>query len=302
MVRRLLLLTTFGLAACSPGNTATLTLKGEFGGKPIDLGFSLTSGGGAVSDGTNVADNRNTANQLAIIGGLKEYASVRGSTCPTDPCPDGAELVLWTPPAIIHAGPWTLPASSELNLTRDTDILARGEIGGAWALDFGEPQFSPSGRVTMTNKATFVRGPTQTPSTLALDLQGSVSLEYQCHLQSKYFRHCGESIGGDGQQNPLNLPYAENTCPAELRTPYEASPRWSGNTLALGDLTVDCRETEGSLNGGKPPVLCYSKRVGVKAGGCTWTVHFLTDGRLYQFALAGFADAACPTPTCNTYR
>lgn len=290
------------LVACSPGNSANFTLKGQLGGKPVDLGFALTSGGGAVSDGTNYGDNRNTADQLAIIGGLRDYSVARGSVCPTEPCPDTAELILWTPPVIIHAGPWTLPFGSELNLGQDTTQLAKGELASTWALEFGEPEWSPGGRVTMRNHAKFIRGPVETPASKALELEGTVDLEYQCHLQSKYFRHCGESIRGDGQKNPLNLPYARATCPAELVAPYEASPTWSGNTLKLGELSVECRETEGSLNGGKKPVLCYSKRTGVQADGCTWTLHFLTDGALYQFAVAGFADASCPTRWCNTYR
>lgn len=290
------------VAGCSPGSTANFTLKGQFGGKPVDMGFSLTSGGGAVSDGTNVGDNRNTADQLAIIGGLSDYTVARGSVCPTEPCPTSAELILWTPPVIIYAGPWTLPFGSELNLGQDTTTLAKGELASTWALEFDEPVFSSAGRVTMRNPAKFIPGPVATPDSRALELEGKVELEYQCHLQSKYFRHCGEAIRGDGQANPLNLPYARATCPAELVAPYEASPTWSGNTLKLGELSVDCRETEGSLNGGKKPVLCYSKRTGVQAGGCTWTVHFLTDGALYQFAIAGFADANCATKWCNTYR
>lgn len=290
------------LVGCSPGNRANFTLKGQLAGKPIDMGFALTSGGGAVNDGTNFGGTRNTADQLAVIGGLNDYSVARGSVCPTDPCPTAAELILWTPPAIIHAGPWTLPFGSELNLSQDTTPLAKGELASTWALEFDEPEFSPAGRLTMRNTAKFIRGPVETPESRALELEGSVGLEYQCHLQSKYFRHCGQAIAGDGQQNPLNLPYARASCPAELVAPYEASPTWRGNTLQLGELSIDCRETEGSLHDGKKPVLCYSKRTGVVANGCTWTLHFLTDGALYQFALAGFADASCPTRWCNTYR
>lgn len=302
MGRAELLLLVLSVVGCSAGNTADFTLKGELGGKPIDLGFSLTSGGGAVDDGTNVADNRNTADQLAIIGGFKERSVVRGTVCPTEPCPDAAELILWTPPVIIYAGPWTLPEGSQLTLNDDTTALARGDLALTWSLEFGEPTFVGGGRVTMQNQAKFVRGPVESPASKALALEGTVGLEYQCHLQSKYFRHCGEAIRGDGQQNPLNLPYARSQCPAELVAPYEASPTWSGTTLKLGELSVNCVETQGSENGGKKPVLCYSKRTGVKAGGCTWTVHFLTDGALYQFAIAGFADASCATRYCNTYR
>ncbi len=286
------------LSSCEQGMTADVKLKGELAGRPTDLSFTINSGGGGMSDGTNYGDDRNIANQLAIIGGIPAYTAMRTTTCPTEPCPDTAELLLWTPPPIIYAGLWPLPERSHLALQKDLDPLLTTDISGQVALDFGEPQFVSGGRVTMRQPGTFAPGAVRSSFTL----EGSFSLEYQCHKQSKYFRHCGEAIAGDGQTNPLKLPYARDTCPRELVAPYEASPKWSGNTVTLGDLKVDCRETEGSLNGGKPPVLCYSKRTGVSAGGCTWTVHFLTDGAIYQFAIAAFADAACPVKTCNTWR
>ncbi|MFZ5443367.1 MAG: hypothetical protein ACOZQL_25390 [Myxococcota bacterium] len=294
---RFFLVFSLPLFACSPGMTADFTLKGTFASRPVDLSASLTSGGAGLSDGTNKGDNRNTANQLAMIGGQTAWTSVRTTTCPTEPCPDNVELVLWTPPAIIHAGPWVLPEGSEVSLYKDLDLLATEPIAGLAQLDFEPPEFSAAGRVTLRQRAKLGAGPRMA----GLTVEGSVGLEYQCFLQNTYFRHCGEAIRGDGQTNPLKLPYAENTCPRELVAPYEASPTWNGLQLSLGDLKVDCRETEGTLNGGKKPVLCHSKRT-VEAGGCTWTVHFLTDGALYQFAIAGWADAGCAQKTCNTYR
>ncbi len=288
------------LGCGGPGSTANFTAKGRLGGQSIDLRVGLTSGGGGMTDGTNFGDNRHVANQLAVIGGLPEYSSVQGTVCPVTPCPDAVELLLWTPTPIIHAGPWPLPSGSFLNLQHDLTKVMSADLGTSpqpYQLDFGEPQFSPSGRVVMHQPGTFV-----SPSGADLQLEGTFNLEYQCHTQNTYFRHCGQAKGADGTKNPLNLPYVEDTCPRELVAPYEAAPRWVGNTLHLGELSVDCRETEGSLNGGQRPVLCYSKRTNVVAGGCTWAVHFVTDGLVYQFAVAGFADAACPVKTCNTSR
>lgn len=284
------------VAGCSAGNTADFTLKGPFATKDVDVKVSLTSGGGAVTDGTNYGDNRNTADQLAIIGGQVAWTSLSGP-CPAEPCPDNVELVLWTPSASIHAGPWVLPSYSTVKLDKDFDTVLGEDVGGALALDFQEPEFSWSGSVVLRQKAKFAPG----PSPRGWSLEGEVSLEYQCHEQSKYFRHCGESIAGDGMSNPLHLPYVESSCPPELVAPYEASPKWDGNTLQLGELRVPCRETAGGRDGEKAAVLCYSKRT-VEAAGCTWTVHFLTDGKVYQFAIAGFADASCAVKTCNTYR
>lgn len=284
------------LSACDPGMTADFTLKGLFAGKDVDYRVALTSGGGAVADGTNVGDNRHTADQLAMIGGQVAWTTLSGP-CAAEPCPDNVELSLYVPPVILHADPWVFPSFSHLSLEKEFDPVLVEDLGGKVALEFEEPEFFTSGRVVLRQRAKFAPGPTS--ATYALE--GTVGLEYQCHIQSQYFRHCGQSIGGDGQSNPLKLPYARNTCPATLVAPYEASPTWSGNTLQLGDLAIPCRETEGGKNGTGAAVLCYSKRT-VEADGCTWRVHFLTDGLLYQFAVLGFADAACPKKTCNTYR
>jgi hypothetical protein len=64
-----------------------------------------------------------------------------------------------------------------------------------------------------------------------------------------------------------------------------------------------CRETEGTQDDdGKRTLLCHQRREGVTAGGCTWRTHVLTDGTLQRFAIAGWADAACPLETCTTHR
>lgn len=81
------------------------------------------------------------------------------------------------------------------------------------------------------------------------------------------------------------------------------APSWSGNTLELGDFSISCLEGNSTKSGdGQWPLLCYQRRTKVSAGGCKWTVHFLTDGALQQFAIAGFAEGDCSQKTCNTYR
>lgn len=285
-----------GALGCSPGMTADFSVKGVFAGKDVDYTVGLTSGGGWVADGTNVGDNRNTADQLAMIGGQVAWTTLRGP-CAAEPCPDNVELNLWVPPVLMHADPWVLPAYSDLKFDKEFDPVLAEDLGEKFALEFEEPEFFSAGKVVLRQRAKFAAGPRAAPFTL----EGTVGLEYQCHLQSKYFRHCGEAIDGDGQRNPLKLPWARNTCPAELVAPWDVSPTWSGTTLQLGDLSIPCRETEGGKEGGRAPVLCYAKRT-MQADGCTWSVHFLTDGALYQFAVLGFADAACPKKTCNTYR
>lgn len=296
-MRSLLLASLVVLVACRGGMTADLTVKGEIDQKPVDMKIQLTSGGGAVENAT-LEDS--AAIQLALIGGQQAYSSISAKTCPTDPCPDVAELILRTPPPIIFAGRWRLPEGSMLKLNRDLTPLTGVNLGDdrePYELDFKEPEFSGSGKVTMIQTAAVI-----SPEGAKAQVTGSVELEYQCHIQSSYFRHCGEAKKGDGQSNPLGRAYLEDTCPRSLVEPYEASPKWDDDTLQLGELEVDCRETEGQLDGGKTPLLCYSRRTGVEADGCKWTVHFVTDGWLHQFAVAGFAEGDCAKKTCNTYR
>lgn len=296
-MRSLLLASLMALVACRGGSTAELSVKGEIDQKPVDMKIQLTSGGGAVE---NATANDSAAIQIAIIGGQQAYSSISAKKCPTDPCPDVAELILWTPTPIIYAGRWKLPEGSVLKLNDDLTPLTGvdlGDLRAPYELDFGEPEFSGSGQVTMIQPATV-----HSPEGAKAQVTGSVELEYQCHHQSRYFRHCGEAKKGDGQANPLGRAYLEDTCPRSLVEPYEASPKWDDDTLQLGELEVDCRETEGMMDGGLKPLLCYSRRAGVEADGCKWTVHFLTDGWLHQFAIAGFAEGDCAKKTCNTYR
>jgi hypothetical protein len=262
------------LSACTPGNLANFTAKGEFGGKPIDMGFTLSSGGSAVED------------RRARIGGTRQLVVIRADTCPTEPCPDVATLVVGAPPSPLYAGRWTI-SEGELQLQRGGDVLARGELGGAWALDFMEPVYSSGGPLVLHKEANFTRSPTPDPK---LELQGTVDLEYQCRGAEGL---CGAPISGS--TNPRGVAYAEDTCPRALVEPFEAAPTWKGTTLLLGDREIDCRETGAG-------VLCHQRRAAVELDGCRWNVHFFADGALDVFAVSAWAERGCPVRSCNTYR
>ena len=292
------------LTGCSSGSNVDGDLKGRIGGRDVDLHLRLDSDGSGVDDGTLGDDepNRDIAPGFVILGGVPAATSVSGSKCVVDPCPPLAEIDFYSPPPLVYAGTWKA-TEAELKFT-DEDFYGKADISfhgrdDHFELTFKEPDFSSSGNVTMVNTGTVDAAHVVNGETLAF--KGNFRLEYQCHKQSRYYRHCGNTKGGG--PNPIKRPYTENTCPAELVTPYEGAPSWSGNTLTLGGFKIDCREggvTDSST--GSLPLLCYQRRTKVSAGGCTWTVHFLTDGSIQQFAIAGFADGACAQKTCNTYR
>ena len=294
------------LAACSSGSSVDGELTGSLAGRDVQLHVKLDSDGSGVSNGTLPDEpNRDIAPGLVILGGVPNASSLSGSKCVIDPCPPLAELTYSSPPPIIYAGTWKAP-DARLVFTDENFFPQAGVsffetgkhfTGSHFELTFKEPDFSSSGDVTMVNTGTVDAAYVVDGETLAF--KGDFRLEYQCHRQSVYYRHCGNTKGGE--PNPIHRPYTENTCPAELVTPYEGAPSWSGNTLTLGGFKMDCREGDSS-SGDNKPLLCYQRRTKVSAGGCTWTVHFLTDGGIQQFAIAGFADGACAQKTCNTYR
>lgn len=290
----------FLLTACSSGTFVDGTATGA---ASFDFRAStLEPASGSLP--ANAA--RDITPLLLMLGGLDQESSLSCKTCP-QPKPTLVELVLDAPPPLVYAGPWKAPqatlslqAPGEFGEAQDVRAWDFARSQASFTLTFDEPSFSGSGKTVMTARGT-VSAESAPPEPLRLS--GKFGLEYRCHLQEKYFRFCGNTRGADGASNPVHRPYTENTCPAELVQPYEASPVWKGNTLTLGELKVDCRETEGTPSSdGARPLLCYQKRDAVKANGCTWRVHFLTDGTLQQFAVAAWADEQCPRKTCNTYR
>lgn len=249
--------------------------------------------------------NRDIAPLLLLMGGIENTSSVTCRTCPT-PTPQFAELSIDLPPALVYAGEWRPPSVGLALQVGDRGVGDRNVIlwdfarqGGRLTVTFDEPTFSGLGRTVLTARGA-ISGEATVPEPLTLT--GRLSVEFRCHVQEQYFRFCGNTMR-EGVSNPVMRGWTENSCPAELVTPYEATPSWSGNTVTLGDQRIDCRETEGTADSdGKRTLLCHQRREGVKAGGCTWRTHVLTDGTLQQFAIAGWADAACPIKACNTYR
>ena len=293
-----LLMGLLAVSGCSRGTNFDLALKGTLRGQPADIRVRVetefpTSGTLGNNDGL-----RDVAPLLVLAGGTDTRSTVSG-TCSPAPCQPVAELYLLSPPPLVYAGDWK---AQDARLTfKDLDFESKQTLaftGSAshFTMTFDPPVFSSGGRVVATNSGTvdgaFISGADD------LRLSGRFNLAYECHEQENYYRFCGNGRGADGESNPLERPYTENTCPAELVAPYEASPTWTGDTLKLGDVTVNCRHTES----GPVPILCYLRRT-VTAAGCTWDVHFLTDGSVQQFAVAAFAKGDCAVAkTCNTYR
>lgn len=282
------------LAACSSGTSIDATVRGTWSNVPLDVSFESDSGGfGGVTDGTlgNSDAVRDIAPGLAMLGSIPAYSSASGSVGPAEPAQ--VEVVFDTPPPLVYAGPWTVPNATFTFQDANEERLLTIGVQNALVLDFDEPDFSSFGEVTMVQTGR-VSGTATKAGDVTFD--GSFQLQYECHEQSTYYRHCGNGRAEDGKANPVNRPYTEDTCPRELVAPYEASPKWDGDTLHLGDLEVDCRKTRAAN------LLCYDRRTGVEADGCEWTVHFLTDGAVQQFAVAAFAGGSCAKKFCNTYR
>lgn len=267
-MRSLLLASLVVLVACRGGMTADLTVKGEIDQKPVDMKIQLTSGGGAVENAT-LEDS--AAIQLALIGGQQAYSSISVKTCPTDPCPDVAELILRTPPPVIYAGRWRLPEGSMLKLNRDLTPLTGVNLGDdrePYELDFDEPEFSGSGKVTMIQTAAVI-----SPEGAKAQVTGSVELEYQCHIQSSYFRHCGEAKKDDGSRTRSAAPTWRT--PARGRWWSPTKRRRSGTTARCSSessrSTVARRKassTEGRRRCFATPDARVSRRTGA-SGRCT---------------------------------
>lgn len=286
------------VSACSRGTNFDLAVKGTLRGQPADIQVHVETE--FATSGTLGNDDRlrDVAPLLVLAGGTDTRSTVSG-TCSPAPCEPVAEVYLLSPPPLVYAGAWKAKEArltfKDLNFESKQTFALSGSTSH-FTLTFDPPVFSSGGRGVASNSGTlegaFVSGSDD------VRLTGRFNLAYECHQQEKYFRFCGNTRTADGQSNPLNRPYTENTCPAELVAPYEVAPTWTGDTLHLGELTVSCRHTEG----GPEPILCYQRRA-VIAAGCNWDVHFLTDGSLQQFAVAAFAQGECAVAkTCNTYR
>jgi len=286
------------LCGCSRGTNFDLALKGTFQSQPVDVNVHVETE--FPTDGTLGTDDptRDIAPLFAVVGGTDTRSTVSG-TCSPAPCQPVAQLALRTPPPMVYAGPWTTTEANlsfrDLNFEPKQGFLFSGNTSHL-TMNFEPPTFTGGGTVVMTNTGS-VEGVLNAGAE-TINVTGRFNLAYECHKQEQYYRFCGNDRTADGKSNPIGRPYTENTCPAELVAPYEASPTWTGDTLHLGDLTVPCRHTEV----GPVPILCYLRRT-VTAAGCSWDVHFLTDGSVQQFAVAAFAKGDCAVAkTCNTYR
>ncbi len=292
------------LTACKDGTDIRGDVTGRYNGKEVRMTAQADSSGAPINFDASYGDgNRDVARHWALLGGNEYNSSAGGSSCVTEPCPNLAVINVKTPPALIYAGVWTsTDGSVGFGREGEKGMAFFNTPGSRFEMDFAEPDFSSFGDITMVNTGKVYA--VQEVNGEKLEFKGDFRLEFQCHKQSVYYRDCGNMRQEGLKPNPNGRPYAENTCPAELVAPYEGEPRWDGKTtLRLGDQKVDCREGHSSQGiDGSWPLLCYQRRTGVKAGGCTWRVHFLTDGSLQQFAVAGFSEGDCAQKTCNTYR
>lgn len=306
---RFLLCTLPLLAACgaSSGGNFDITLKGHGAdGSAVDIHVVANDdGAGPANSAFTDDDNRDIAPGLDVAGEIEGTSQVSGPHCLSSPCPLKGVISVLTPPPIIYAGPWkgaqaSVAFEDELNTVMNGfDFSAPGND---FALNYDPPEYHGSGDVTIVQHGT-VTG-TFTSRGAAVTVAGKFSTATPCNIQNPNFRNCGEPRGEDGKSNPIQRPYTENTCPADLVAPYEASPTWTNHTLHLGSIAIDCRTTDGPQpEAALANLLCY-RRTSTSAGGCQWDVHFLADGQLEQFAVAAFASSSCslPVKTCNTYR
>jgi hypothetical protein len=303
------LVTTLLLAAAcgSSGDTFDITLKGhDEQNAPVDMEVSSNSdGAGHGSSSFNSEDGKDVGPMLVVVGGVEGASTVSGSHCLTSPCPPKGVLTVLAPPPIIYAGPWKAGnAALVFKDTLDTGLGAfdftRGDSD--FTMTFDPPDYSDSGDNVMT--ATGTLSGSYASSGASVAVSGTFSLSNLCTIQNFEFRSCGNTREPDGSANPLHRPYTENTCPPELVKPFEASPRWTGNTLHLGDIAIDCRVTNGQhTDNATEHLICYQRSTAT-AGGCDWDVHFATDGAVQAFAVAAFAKSGCQAAvkTCNTYR
>ena len=296
---------SFLFFACgSSGNSFDLKLKGEAApGQPVDMSLRLDAEGAGSTFGTFTDPNSNyqLAPRLILVGLTENSSHVSGSNCIVSPCPKIAQLRAFGPPTAIYAGPWHHTQANIAFQQDGRDIAGLGfDDPNDFTLNFEKPSYSGSGDTVFSQNGTVVGSATVRGSTVRVE--GSFHVETQCNRQELSFRGCGNAKAGDGRANPLKQAYLENTCPAELVKPYEASPTWSGNTLHLGDINIDCRATNNGAEKTDSPSLQCFRHTSTKAGGCSWDVYFQTDGDLQAFSVAAFADSSCATKTCNTYR
>ncbi len=289
------------------GNAFTLSFKGAVSAsQPIDMQLNLDGEGSGVTNGDNVATNSGMEYQIAPSGifvGLTEASShVSGGHCVTSPCPKLAQLSLRGPPSVFYAGPWKATHAVIKFQEAGRDVAGFDfEQPNDFTLNFERPQYSASGDIVFSQNGT-VSG-RLTYGSSVIETSGTFHLEQQCTKQERSFRRCGQRTVAGTAANPSKQAYLENTCPADLVKPYEVSPTWSGKTLHLGDIAIDCRGTNSTTvtENAPPEVQCF-RRTTVQSAGCTWDVFFQTDGLLQAFTVAGFADSACAMKTCNTYR
>jgi hypothetical protein len=287
------------------GNTIEITLKGSNEqGSPIDMsikddadGASMTSGGGPDDD------DRDIAPQFITVGDVEGSSSVSGAHCVPSPCPKKATIMASTPPPIVYAGAWKA-THTQIAFKDDLDSVLGGfnfDHGSSdFTLNFGPPEYHDSGKMVMTQTGN-ISG-MYSNNGASVMVTGSFTLQDLCDIQNPYYRYCGNTQGQNGQSNPVHRSYIEDTCPEELVKPYEADPVWDGHTLKLGDISINCRVTDGGTSSSADQLLCY-RRTTTSAGGCEWDVHFATDGLLQAFAIAAFAKGDCNVgKACNTYR
>lgn len=117
-------------------------------------------------------------------------------------------------------------------------------------------------------------------------------------MQAPYYVNCGNA-NDPALQRPSVLE-VEGDCPAALSASYLGAHAWDGKTLKLPNRSISCRSTDGVKSSELDSLLCYDNQK-IEAEGCSWDVHFVTDGILLQWRVAAWADASCDLPkkTCN---
>jgi hypothetical protein len=281
-------LTLVGLVACDDPNRTFV--QGVLEGYPtaqsrisLKLGTSFVDTGALGSD---VLDS------FVILGGSSMTTSVSG--CPAELCGKGLpQMTLRGPLAPLYLGPFISPQASisfRSELFTSVGGVSFSDGMGVATLNFTDFRFFWAGENVADASGTI----TATSST-GTKFSGTFTLGYACNSFSPFYRFCGNQ-----KQDvlPLNNRFGQNTCPAELLQPFEVVPTWSGTTLKFADTDVACRDTR---PGGTPVFLCY-QQAEVKAAGCTWQRHVLTDGYLQQFILAAKPIGPCSLPACTTFR
>ncbi|WP_375772218.1 hypothetical protein NR798_15460 [Archangium gephyra] len=295
MHRYWLLLLTLGswLAACrgSPESYVEGRLSGTRNGGPVDISFRLTNDGlgGLFYGGFLRDDHRGNETTNISMNSLASDVDVRAWSGPEAIDEDSSEFFLRELPSPpIHAGPYR-GATVGLRLNslffigtrtpHDDPVLEYEEL--EWT---GDPEGSVIARGHLT--ASFVDHPD-------LRLEARFQFVASCEWEP-FHRYCGQPR----IDNPQPAPWQQSDCPQALIdfVGGQAVPEWKGDSrMRLGAVDYDCKGENGLLQ-------CFADVAGIKADGCLWRAVVLTDGSVDQFALAGFADAACPQRACNTWR